>query len=339
MCALPEPEPHNMKSFRKWLRDQAAGNFCIGGNGEESTWGYLYDTEGKTGSLKWQFLKPIWSLIWFQPAPSDDLDLVSPLPPRKIDGFSRWVASRFIPFYANYQKYKQKRRDKSNPNASDKGKSQDDTYVAIQPPRPKPRTEFHKETLATYSERSILRFTSAVSTTVACLLPTIAITVLSQVHGTKNLLLSLAEFAIIFAVGLIYLTNGTVSRLDIFTATAAYVVLYRLLESHPHELQAFGSVGSVYIGPGRIYACAFAFFLTVSRRRNLNIIFDIASLQCRRNFLPLSRDFIYKTSMEVGKSISYQSMLDEMTSRYQILQRCSFDSKSHWACPSRIPTF
>lgn len=225
ICALPEPEPHNMKSLRKWLRDKDAGGFCIGGNGEENTWGYLYETEEETGSLKWQFVKMIWALIWSQPTPSDDLDLVSTLPPRKIDGFSRWVASRFIPFWANYKKHKQNKRD-NNSNANDEAKTQYDAHIVAPPQRSKPSKEFSEETLAKYSEKGILRFTSAVSTIVACLLPTIAITVLSQLHRTRDLLLTIAGFAIVFAVGLIFLTNGTASRIDIFTATAAYVVLH-----------------------------------------------------------------------------------------------------------------
>ena len=223
ICALPEPETHNMKSLRKWLRDQRAGNFCIGGNGEQNTWGYLYDTEKDAGPLKWQFLNLIWTLIWPKPDPPCELDLVSPLPSRKVDGFSRWIATRFIPFYANWCKYRQNRKDPAawkNPKASDEEKSQDDTS-APQMAKPKPRTEFQQETLATYSQRSILRFTSSVSTVVACLLPTIAITVLSQVHGTRNLLLCLAGFAVVFAFGVIFLTNGTASRVEIFTATAA----------------------------------------------------------------------------------------------------------------------
>jgi hypothetical protein len=88
-------------------------------------------------------------------------------------------------------------------------------------PKAKPdvKSEFKETTLATYSERGILRFTSSVSIVVACLLPVIAITVLSEVHGQRNLLLCLAGFAVMFAIGLIFL--GTGSRIEIFGATAA----------------------------------------------------------------------------------------------------------------------
>ncbi|OCL11259.1 hypothetical protein AOQ84DRAFT_287605 [Glonium stellatum] len=54
-----------------------------------------------------------------------------------------------------------------------------------------------------------------------CLLPVVAITVLSQLHGYRDLLLCLAGFVAIFALGLIFLTSGTTTRVEIFTATAA----------------------------------------------------------------------------------------------------------------------
>lgn len=78
-----------------------------------------------------------------------------------------------------------------------------------------------QKTLETWSETSALRFTSGASTVVACVLPVVAITVLSQLQGTRDLLLCIAGFAVIFAVGLIFLTQGTSTRVEIFTATAA----------------------------------------------------------------------------------------------------------------------
>jgi VIT1/CCC1 family predicted Fe2+/Mn2+ transporter len=66
-----------------------------------------------------------------------------------------------------------------------------------------------------------LRLTSFFSTIIACLLPVIAISVLSQVHGTRNLLLCLAGFSLVFALGLIAMTQGTSKRTEVFAATAA----------------------------------------------------------------------------------------------------------------------
>jgi hypothetical protein len=85
--------------------------------------------------------------------------------------------------------------------------------------KPDVKSGFKGDTLATYTERGILGFTYSVSIVFACLLPVIAITVLSEVHGQGNLSLCLTGFAVLFAVGLINL--GTGSRIELFGATVA----------------------------------------------------------------------------------------------------------------------
>lgn len=68
----------------------------------------------------------------------------------------------------------------------------------------KPRCERQRElpdTVKSMSEATAVRFTSSVSTVTACLLPVVAIAVLTQVKGERNLLLCITAFAIIFAVG------------------------------------------------------------------------------------------------------------------------------------------
>jgi hypothetical protein len=218
VSALPEPESYNMKNFRMWLRDPNAGHFSIGGSGEQNTWGDLYKVEENPGSLKWQFVKLLWNLIWPRSPPSNDLDLAATRRPQNIDGFTRWVASDFIPFYTNLRRYREKRKRRAAP---DEERVSVNPSISTRPSKSTLKKEFQKETLATYSERSMLKFTSAVSTVVACLLPTVAIVVLSQVQGMRNLLLCLAGFTVIFSVGLIFLTSGTTTRVEIFTATAA----------------------------------------------------------------------------------------------------------------------
>jgi len=76
-------------------------------------------------------------------------------------------------------------------------------------------------TLTKYSEHSILQFTSVVATILACLLPTAAIAVLSNMHTTGKLLGLIAGFTTAFALGLMMLTDAGTSRVQIFTATAA----------------------------------------------------------------------------------------------------------------------
>lgn len=105
------------------------------------------------------------------------------------------------------------------------------TEEAPAKPEKKSRDELAKETVTKYSGDSIVRFTTSLTTVVACLLPTIAITVLSQVNGLRNLLLCLAGFATVFAAGLIFL--GTASRVEIFGATAAFSAVLVVFISAP----------------------------------------------------------------------------------------------------------
>ena len=207
-----------MKTLRTWLREKDAGGFCIGGNGEQSTWGDLWEwTESL--SLKRQFLNMLWRLLWPKSPSSEaeELDLVATRPRRKIDGFTRWVANDFVPFHNNLTKHIRKRKNKAENGDPEKAPPQ---KVKRKRKTRAPKS-LQKQTLATYSESSMLKFTSSVSTVVACLLPTIAITVLSKVDGLNNLLLCLAGFATVFSIGLIFLTNASTSRVEIFTATAA----------------------------------------------------------------------------------------------------------------------
>jgi hypothetical protein len=217
LSALPEPENYNIKTFRKWLREPKAGNFCIAGHGEENTWGDLYGNEEDEPRLLLQFFKVLWRLFWPKPPEKGDCDLVATRPSRKVDGFTRWVADEFVPFHHNIFKYREKR---GNPRSRDEERVPADSSISEEKPKPKVEKAV-QDTLVTYSEHAMLRFTSAFSTVVACLLPTIGITVLSKVHGTDNLLLCLAGFAAVFSVGLIFLTNAATSRVEIFTATAA----------------------------------------------------------------------------------------------------------------------
>lgn len=217
LSALPEPENYNINTFRKWLRDPAGGHFCIAGNGEQHTWGDLYDNDGEEPHLVTQFFKILWRLFWPKPPEKGNYDLVATRPSQKVDGFTRWVADEFVPFHHNVSKYKKRRKNRRSTD-------EEEVIAKSSLRRKKSKSKVEKEaqkTLVTYSNHAMLRFTSAFSTVIACLLPTIGITVLSKVHGTNNLLLCLAGFAAVFSVGLIFLTNAATSRVEIFTATAA----------------------------------------------------------------------------------------------------------------------
>jgi hypothetical protein len=45
ISALPEPDNFDMKSFRDRVRDPSGGDFCIAGDGEQHTWGDIYDDD------------------------------------------------------------------------------------------------------------------------------------------------------------------------------------------------------------------------------------------------------------------------------------------------------
>ncbi|TVY81533.1 hypothetical protein LSUE1_G006740 [Lachnellula suecica] len=232
LSALPEPENYNMKSLRMWLRNPDAGDFCISGTGEQDTWGALYDEEAEEPFLFRQFLTLLGRLLWPKPPEKGDWDLVATRPPRKIDGFTRWVADEFVPFHHNVSQYRKRRRSR---RSNDVEKVQATSSVPVEKPKRRKKRDAHK-TLVTYSEHSMLRFTSAFSTVAACLLPTIGITVLSKVHGTNNLLFCLAGFAVLFSVGLIFLTSAAVSRVEIFTATAAFSAVLVVFISAPTQI-------------------------------------------------------------------------------------------------------
>lgn len=121
ISALPEPDSYNVKEFRKWLRHSERGS--IGGAGEQNTWGPLYeDPDEGTRSLWKQFKTAIWTLIWSQPPPTNDLDLVVTSPQRQIDGFTRWVACYWIPFYENFYRYRKGKKTKAE---AEKGKKRE----------------------------------------------------------------------------------------------------------------------------------------------------------------------------------------------------------------------
>jgi len=66
----------------------------------------------------------------------------------------------------------------------------------------------------------MLRFTSAVATLVACVLPTVAIGILTTADTTIQKLGYIGGFTVIFAIGLMLFTEPGTPRSHIFTATA-----------------------------------------------------------------------------------------------------------------------
>jgi hypothetical protein len=191
------------------------GGAQIKGAGRWS-WGDISKTQEKGDEgLGHHLLRLIKSPIW--PATPEEIcpDLVTPHHPEKIDGLTRWVANNWVPFWEYFCKWisgmipekiredieaaRQKKSEEKSPKQNDPGPT----------------------TLVTYSMNAMLRFTSRVATLVACLLPIVAITVLSKLHTNAKVLGFIALFTALFALGLMGLTPPGTSRTEIFTATAA----------------------------------------------------------------------------------------------------------------------
>jgi hypothetical protein len=188
-----------------------------------NTWGLLENNpDDREKSLWSQLGSVLWGLVWMQrPAKSIyEPDLALTAPPTQVDGLTHWYASEWIPFCRSWKMRNERGR---NHGSSDVEKSADgDTAQASTlPPAPWAKKTKKEKTLVSWSENSALRLTSGISTIVACLLPVIAISVLSQLQGLKALLICLAGFSLVFAIGLIALTQGTSKRTEIFGATAA----------------------------------------------------------------------------------------------------------------------
>jgi hypothetical protein len=161
--------------------------------------------------------------------------LIVPRKGQKPDGLTLWVTRSFIPFYDPFRtKYlvpffkpiwsalvvlwntlvslwhcrwpKQPRdEEKLSPTTTHSSHSSRSTLL---------------DHFTEYSGHWIVRLTSLITTVVACLLPTVAITILAQVHHMGLILGLIAVFTAVFAVGLVLLSSSS-SRVEIFTATAA----------------------------------------------------------------------------------------------------------------------
>ncbi|KAF2634167.1 hypothetical protein P280DRAFT_464076 [Massarina eburnea CBS 473.64] len=224
VCALPNPEPFNMRTLRKWLRHREGGKCSIfDSNGLVSTWGDLTaDGDANADSLWKQFGRLVWGLVRTRTLPNNDSDLALTAPRVELDGLTHWIAVELIPFRRALMKRWKNRKSKGQ----DEEKNSVGKIEKIDKRRREAKKEATKkqETLVKWSKSGALKVTSTISTLVACLMPVVAISVLSQLHGLTNLLLCLAGFALLFALGIIFLTQGTSKRTEVFAATAAYVV-------------------------------------------------------------------------------------------------------------------
>ncbi|KAH8660977.1 hypothetical protein BGZ60DRAFT_530968 [Tricladium varicosporioides] len=255
ISALPEPDPYDMKNLRRWIRHPHYGNWCIrGDHREENTWGNIYEDPDENLSLWNLFGHMVWAFFWLKPPPEgEDLDLVATRSYTQVDGFTRWITGYLIPFTEAWKDKRQRKKDMDEESSVESTQRSQNRNCCLALPRqrccpkrkertakdekktkatrhriidPKhwltPAENYQVEPIRYWSENTIIRFTSGISTVTACLLPVAAITVLAQLHGTRNLLLCIAGCAALFSVLLIFLTQGISTRVEIFTATAAF---------------------------------------------------------------------------------------------------------------------
>jgi len=221
ICALPYAEPYNMRTLRQWIRNERQGNFSIQGRyGLENTWGDLYHPSVDVWN-PYKQLKHLWTrLFWASTPEKDDLDLVATAPQNKIDGLTRWIVCDLMTSWKDWREYRKNEKPERTTDVENSSTASGASNPVVNPENWLEKVA-KEDTLETWNDNVPLRITSGISTIIACLLPVVAITILSQLHGLRNLLLCLAGFAFLFAVVLIFLTQGTSSRTEIFAATAA----------------------------------------------------------------------------------------------------------------------
>ncbi|KAI3316516.1 hypothetical protein HD806DRAFT_517345 [Xylariaceae sp. AK1471] len=218
ISALPVPNPANMEQLTKWIEAPALGNFCIGGDGS-SAWGKPSENPTLRPSLRYLCYKAMTSLIPFGKTRQSDIraDLVVPTPLRDIDRVTRWVKDEVIPIVHRLKGNDSVQEEtelgtrgiEDGPSSTEKSserKLQEDERIRNVKP---------------YPDSITLKITSGLSTVVACLLPTIAIGVLTTANTTLQKILYIGGFSAIFAIAIMLFTPNT-PRLQIFTATAAF---------------------------------------------------------------------------------------------------------------------
>jgi hypothetical protein len=222
ISALPKADSFNVNSLHTWLCDRPKSE-RIRGLGSES-WGKLDEVDAESEpefksfwSRTWQlFHSPFWTTKKNENRPK--LDLIVPRAPGNADGLALWVAHEFVPWWQCLKDCLKNRIQNRNQDSMDEEKAK---WPKSKDPEPK-TAEAEADTVNKYRGKKIVQFTSFISTIVACLLPTVAIAVLDQLHTTATLLGLIAVFTAVFAGGLMLLVESGTSRVEIFTATAAF---------------------------------------------------------------------------------------------------------------------
>ncbi|KUJ08852.1 uncharacterized protein LY89DRAFT_741686 [Mollisia scopiformis] len=239
VSAFPDADSSNVDCLRKFARKVCDPTAIIGTGSQ--TWGTLRAEKGTSGTRE-----TFWPLFWglfvgffkTQEVKRDPVKnefqehLIVPRVGSKPDGLTTWVTYSFIPLFHHVWQgwgsptwaglwtrvtgpFSSCHLPKCWQDASPP------TDIAASRGETEPKDEKNLAGVTAYSKSWIFRVTSILTTIVACLLPVIAIVVLSRVHSMGMILGLIALFNSIFAFGLVLISTGS-SRVDIFTATAAF---------------------------------------------------------------------------------------------------------------------
>lgn len=229
---MQKPDAFNIEKLTTWLKHadpHTRSGRCIGGEGEQNTWGDLNKyKESKENKFRdfhmWKrFLLLLWPLVWppwHRKQPEIDLDILAIKNPKELNRFERWIANYLNPLWIDictfwidlyFKLYFILFRTPLRLFDEERGElGQEEEERA---------REKEGDTLAQISE-IVQVWTNYVATVLACLFPVIAITVLAQLHNLRDLLLSIAGFVVVFAIVLQLITGGKLKSVDVFSATA-----------------------------------------------------------------------------------------------------------------------
>jgi len=198
VSALPRPEQLTVENLRLWIKRGFGGQSLDAIRGKGATaWGDINEPQNPPGSSE-RFWPRLKLLFWPEReglAPDTPCrDLVKTQPRKELDSFTHWVEYKFTPFWHGIRYGKEIQS------------LDDGSYCQKKQ----------------YSQSTMIRFTSFVAAVIACLLPTVAIGILTTAQTTRDKLLYIGSFTALFSIGLLCLTEAGTSRVQVFTATAAF---------------------------------------------------------------------------------------------------------------------
>jgi hypothetical protein len=176
------------------------------------TWGDIQNDEAQRKPTKWPILAFFGSIFSASKALKTDLDLITPRSDIKENPINLWLIKDAVPFFTNLQGAirgipclkKSKGVDVEAGVGYNEGSGSKGILDAL----------LHLDLV-----KLTRRFLLSVNTVLACLLPTLAIVALANLHTKAKLLGAIGGFTAVFAIGISILTDA--KRVDIFTATAA----------------------------------------------------------------------------------------------------------------------